>query len=266
MPNKDFAAWRQARHDELTAPDSWLGLVGLFWLEPGLNTVGSGADVAIRLPSGPARAGVLRWEEGRVFWQTDHAPAVELKTDSSGQPDTVDIENLTFFVVDRDGRLAVRLRDREWSIRSTFRGLDYYSYDPAWRVEADWQLLVPPLRMEVPNMSGEIKQVDVTHQAVFTVAGQAVTLLPMSIGDKEVFFVFRDRYQRARNLWCRPFPESARCDHGSKGWPQGRRQNQPRFQFCLQPAVRLYAVRDLSVATAGKLAALCRAGGRESSG
>ena len=193
MPNKALAAWQQARHDELAAPDSWLGLIGLFWLEPGVNPVGSAADAAVSLPSGPAHLGDLRWEGGRVFWQPAGALPVELATDRLGKPTTVDCENLSFFVVDRDSRLAVRVRDRNWAASRPFAGLDYFPFDAAWQIEAAWQSLSPPLRLEVPNVSGDLKTVDVTHQAVFSVAGQSVTLLPMAVGEHEVFFVFRDR-------------------------------------------------------------------------
>ena len=47
--------------------------------------------------------------------------------------------------------------------------------------------------MEVPNVTGELKAVSVTGKAIFTVDGQKVELLPMSISEREVFFVFRDR-------------------------------------------------------------------------
>ena len=193
LPNKAFDDWQKARHDALSAPDSWLGLIGLFWLEPGVNSVGSAADRSVRLPSGPAHLGDLLWEDGRIFWQPVGESFVELATDRDGQPATVDCENLTFFVVDRDGRLAVRLRDRDWAERQPFAGLDYFPFDPAWQIEAAWQVISPPLSMEVPNVSGDLKTVEVAHQAVFTVDGQTVTLLPMSVGEKEVFFVFRDR-------------------------------------------------------------------------
>ncbi|PKO86992.1 MAG: hypothetical protein CVU16_16375 [Betaproteobacteria bacterium HGW-Betaproteobacteria-10] len=193
MPNKALAAWQQARHDELAAPDSWLGLIGLYWLEAGVNSVGSAADAVVNLPSGPAHFGDLRWEGGRVFWQPVGAMTVELQTDHLGKPTTVDCENWSFFVVDRDHRLAVRVRDRNWAVSRSFTGLDYFPFDRAWQIEADWQSIAPPLRLEVPNISGDLKTVDVAHRAVFAVAGQTVALLPMAVGDNEVFFVFRDR-------------------------------------------------------------------------
>ena len=97
------------------------------------------------------------------------------------------------FPVDRNNRLAVRLRDREWAAKKPFSGLDYFAYNPAWCIEAYWQKLSPPISMEVPNVSGELASVLVTHQARFSKDGVEVTLLPMAVGDKEVFFVFRDR-------------------------------------------------------------------------
>ena len=193
LPNKDWAAWRQARYDDLAAPDSWLGLIGLFWLAPGLNAVGNAAGSTVLLPSGPAHLGDLRWEGGRIFWQAVGAPALELATDLASQPTAVDCENLSFFIVDRDGRLAARLRDRAWAASQPFAGLDYFDFDPAWQIRAQWQALVPALRMEVPNVAGDLKTVEVSHQAVFAVEGKKVTLLPMSVGEHEVFFIFRDR-------------------------------------------------------------------------
>ncbi len=78
-------------------------------------------------------------------------------------------------------------------MRQPFAGVAYFAEDPAWTIEADWLSLEPPLTMDVPNVTGELKPVTVTFKAVFTVDGQTVELLPMSVGEHEVFFVFRDR-------------------------------------------------------------------------
>jgi len=193
LPNKPLSEWQQARRQELAAPDSWLGMVGLFWLEPGANAVGSAAESLVRLPSGPDRLGDLVWADGRIVWQAVGGAAQELLTDAAGQPTVVDHENLSFFIVDREGRLAARVRDRNWAAGQSFAGLDYFDFAPEWRVEAVWEPLTPALRMEVPNVSGELKTVEVTHQAVFSIDGQRVTLLPMAVGPQGVFFVFRDR-------------------------------------------------------------------------
>lgn len=185
--------WRARRHAELAAPDSWLGLIGLHWLAPGANLVGSTADATVQLPGGPARQGELLWADGRVAWQPEGGPARVLETDHAGQPTAVDLENWSFFIVDRDGRLAARVRDRAWAATRQFAGVPCFDYDPAWRIDARWETLPEALNMEVPNVSGELKMVTVTQRAVFELGGETVTLLPMSVGDDGVFFVFRDR-------------------------------------------------------------------------
>ena len=189
----DLQQWQQQRHAELAGPDSWLGMAGLFWLEEGLNRVGSAAGSSVLLGDGPPHLGDLCWQEGKVFWHPLNGEASELQTDIAGKPSTVDFKNWSFFVVDRDRRLAARLRNRDWAASRPFAGLDYFSPDPAWRIEALWQNLSPPVRMEVPNVSGELKIVLVEHEAVFEHDGQTLELKPMSVSDKEVFFVFRDR-------------------------------------------------------------------------
>lgn len=189
----DLEIWQRERRAELAAPSSWLGLVGLFWLQPGVNRVGTAEGSAVLLPIGLPEQGKILWEAGEVRWQPAEGQAQILQTDLDGAPTVVDVGHLSFFVVDREGQLAVRLRDREWARRAPFAELAYFPFDAAWVVDSAWEVIDPPLAMEVPNVSGDLKTVSVSHRAVFEHAGQAVALLPMSVGEREVFFVFRDR-------------------------------------------------------------------------
>ena len=189
----EIEKWQRQRQAELAGPDSWLGMAGLFWLEEGVNRVGSAAGSHVQLGDGPPHLGDLLWQDDKVFWQPLAGETIELQTDIAGKPSTVDHKNWSFFVVDRDKRLAARLRNRDWALNRPFAGLAYFPHDPAWSIEAVWQTLSPPVRMEVPNVSGELKVVMVEHEAVFEYEGQTVELKPMSVSEKEVFFVFRDR-------------------------------------------------------------------------
>lgn len=190
----NLVAWQAKRNAELGAPDSWLGLVGLCWLQHGSNRVGNAPDATVVLPEGPALLGELHWRDGLLLWQEAANGQVRvMQTDLHGPPTVINVGHLSFFVVDRDGQLAVRIRDLQWAVKAPFAGLSYFAFAPAWSVVADWQAIDPPLVMEVPNVSGDINAVSVGHRAVFEVAGEPVSLLPMSVGEKEVFFVFRDR-------------------------------------------------------------------------
>ena len=189
----DLESWQSARNAELCSPDSWLGLVGLFWLQPGTNLVGSATEAVVRMPDGPPLLGELQWQAEALWWLPADGAARQLQTDRQGAPTTVDCGHLSFFVVDRDGQLAARVRDRNWAARLPFGGVEFFAADPAWCIEAAWQVIEPPRPMDVPNVSGELKTVAVGHQAFFTVDGQQVALLPMAESEQEVFFVFRDR-------------------------------------------------------------------------
>jgi uncharacterized protein (DUF1684 family) len=207
-------AWRQLRHAELTGPESWLGMAGLFWLEPGLNRVGSAEDSAVVLPGSPAHLGDLLWRDDRAFWQPVDGDACELQTDIAGAPSVVDFKNWSFFLLDRENRLAARLRNREWAATQPFNSLDCFDFDPAWQIEAEWQPLSASMRIEVPNVSGELKVVEVSHQAVFEAAGQTVRLLPTAVSNKEVFFVFRDRTSGKETYGAGRFLKAAPIRHG----------------------------------------------------
>lgn len=185
--------WQAARQAELAGPDSWCGLRGLFWLSPGRNTVGSAAGSGVELPHGPACLGHLDWAGEVLRWQPLDGLAQDMHTDRDGLPTTIAVGDLAFFVVERAGRLAVRLRDRQWARQAAPPPLRSVDYAPAWAFDADWVELQTPLVLTVPNVSGELKEMTVRQRAVFTVDGLAVSLLPMTVGEAGVFFVFRDR-------------------------------------------------------------------------
>lgn len=209
---RGWQAWRQSRHDELAGPDSWLGLAGLYWLEPGRNRVGGAGNVS--LPGAPPLLGEILLEDGRLQWlsaaseelRVDELAAVapggvagkilqfDLHSDGAGSPTVLGWQDLRWHVIERDGRFAVRVRDRGWSRErgKVFSGLEVFPFAPEWQIEAAWQALATPRTLEVPTASGELKGVSVGHRAVFEHAGAAVDLLPLSIDQDGVFFVFRD--------------------------------------------------------------------------
>lgn len=187
-----FDLWREQRLAELSAADSWLGLIGLFWLEAGANKVGSASECAVLLPEGPACLGVLDWQGERITWQPVGGEAVLLQTDRAGEASRISCGPLAFFVIEREGRLAVRLRDLAWRGKGTFAGIDCFPFDPGWCLEAEWQGLAPPIEVQVQTMTGAMKTVDVRHRAVFQRAGTTYSLLPLEDGEEGVFFVFRD--------------------------------------------------------------------------
>ncbi|MCK9283182.1 MAG: DUF1684 domain-containing protein [Rhodocyclaceae bacterium] len=134
----DYSQWRSQRRIDLTAPDGWLSIVGLVWLEPGANTVGCATGNAAVLPSGPERLGEVFVAGCSAEWRPAGASTQALQSDAGGAPSVIRCGSIEFFVIERDGRLALRIRDREAAARKRFAGIDCFVYDPAWRIEAVW--------------------------------------------------------------------------------------------------------------------------------
>lgn len=204
-PEARHRSWRERRCKDLSAPDSWLGLVGLFWLEPGINSVGSDPGGMVVLPAGPAWLGDLHWEGTSVLWHPAPGSPVEveggmagadgavaLQTDRHGEPSRLRCGDLVFFVIEREGRPAVRLRDLAWRKNRDFPGVDCYPFDPAWRIEAYWEELSEPWSLEVQSVTGELKTISVPARAVFRVDGVEHALLPLEVAVDGAFFIFRD--------------------------------------------------------------------------
>ena len=145
---KEVETWRAQRLARLTTPDGWLTLIGLHFLPEGDSTIGRAKDNAIVLAKGPAHLGqVTLAADGRmkIALAADAdaridgraALAGELKWDGL-RSTVVTVGTVSFFVIERGGKKAVRVKDSAAERRTHFLGLDYFPIDPAWRIEAQW--------------------------------------------------------------------------------------------------------------------------------
>ncbi len=195
--------WRAGRLQRLTKPDGWLTLIGRHPLEPGTWTVGSGAVNAIRLAAGPASLGTITYAaDGRVSFALTEgvAAAIDGTTNRSAeldykseQPTYVRTGTVSFYVMDRSGKLFLRVRDSESARRKNFGGLGSWPIDPAWRIEANWVPFDPPHEIKITNIMGLIEPAIIPGKAVFSHEGKTFELLAIDEGPEEdLFFVLSD--------------------------------------------------------------------------
>ena len=201
-----IAAFRAQRVEDLLAEDGWLTVIGLEWLELVDNRVGSGDDNDIVLPGGPPRLGVVTvTESGETRIALDpaadatiggkpvrHARLVDSEEDYH-HPTVVRYGIHNFYIVDRDGRKGLRIKDNENADRRRFPGLDYFDVDLSWRVEADWVPLDPPREMLVATGWGNISTKIAKHKAVFSRDGKTYELFPVPNQNTDLMFVLADR-------------------------------------------------------------------------
>ena len=194
--------WRQERHENLTKSDSWLSLVGLSWLQAGANVCGSDPASDVQLPeSAPARLGVLRLlEDGSVELLAEADVKVDgkiqrrakLASDAEGKPTLVELGKVLFHLIDRDGRIGVRVKDRESPALVGFEGIESFAVDSRWRVEARFLPYDPPKSISVPTVLGSMSEVPSPGAVEMRVAGRSHRLDVLPGGEGEYFIVFGD--------------------------------------------------------------------------
>lgn len=201
----ELESWRENRIAALTAPDGWLSVCGLIWIEPGEWRFGSAGDNGIVIEKLPPHAGTLGLDAdggahvtlapgagGTVDGRETPEGALRDDRDPSRPPTRVAFGTVSFHLIDREGKKALRVRDSESEARRAFAGIDAFALDPAFRIEADWVPVDPPRAFEVDSVVGIASTVLVRRKAVFRFAGADHTLWPTHGGESAPMFVFRD--------------------------------------------------------------------------
>ncbi len=205
---QEIDAWQRARVERLRSPEGWLSLVGLWWLHPGTNTIGSAEGNDVVLPSREiaAEAGTIELgPDGRAVLHADPAAGfrhrsqpvttLEMRADPAEGLTRIRAGSISFHLIRREDMLAVRVRDRDRPARVGFDGIRCYPIDPAWRVDA--RLEPDPDRREVivPAVAGPGER--------YVIAGTAAFEAPNAPGEhrliafeekpgEDLFFVFGD--------------------------------------------------------------------------
>ena len=189
-------AWRRRRVERLRAEDGWLSLTGLSWVEEGDHPVGADPSSAVVLPGrAPLRAGTIRVADGRAtFIPADGSGARPLASDAADAPTVVAIGSARFHVVERGGRLAIRVRDVDHPARHSLRPIPSFPLDPAWRLEACVEPYEPPRRIPMPSILGTVELETSPGAVVFAAAGHEHRLDPiLERREADWWIVFGDR-------------------------------------------------------------------------
>ena len=206
---KDLAAWRTQHTADLLKPDGWLSLVGLEWLQAGDNSVGSAPDNTIRLAKGPAHLAVIHLEGDAVTldppaggfpqdFLVAGAPAKWQSLRAEGNKDKLAprmiIGTLNLYVIRRENRFALRVKDAQSPSITGFHGLQWYPPNEAYHVTAKWVPYTPFKTITLATLVGTKYEQPVPGVAEFVLASKTWRLEPV-LEDPTVaklFFILRD--------------------------------------------------------------------------
>jgi uncharacterized protein len=206
---KANAEWRETYQKDLLKPDGWLSLAGLEWLEAGDNTVGASSDNRIRLGTGPAHLMVLHLEAEAVTLQpppggfskdlmVNGEPAKVQPLTAEGNKDKlsphITIGTLNVYVIRREKRFALRIKDSQSAGITGFHGLKWFVADPSYRVTAKWIPYLPAKKLMLTTLVGTSYEQPVPGAAEFVLKGKIYRIEPV-VEDPVVpklFFILRD--------------------------------------------------------------------------
>lgn len=241
---QNLLAWRAQHEAQVSAPDGWLTLTGLDWLKSGVNTIGSAADNTIRLPqSAPAHLVLLTVMGGANSGRTSGANAsdaaiVQLLSPAGGFPPELTLDGkparegalhvegadasniawrgISLAVLKRGDRFVLRIKDADSSVRTAFKGLNWYPPDPAYRVTARWIPFKPPIVQEIPTVIGTTLKLTAPGLAMFLLNGKIMQLEPVleDSSGKSLFFILRDETSKTITYGGGRFLHTGLPDHG----------------------------------------------------
>ena len=217
-------AWRAKHEADYTR--EYVPLAGLFFLEPGRNSVGSAPSSRVRLPErAPAMVGSIVFEDGVVRFEPRAgapltlagapvtSPVVLRPAGSAGPADEIAVGDLAFWVHMSGPRYAIRLRDPQGEPARTFLGFRWFPIDARYRVVARFIEDPAPREVQVPSLTGDDQTFTTEGIVEFELLGTKVRMRPMTTRPGRLYFVFRDltsgseTYAAARFLYADLAPD-----------------------------------------------------------
>lgn len=210
----EFETWRGRRLAALLREDGWLSLIGLEWVEKGSNRIGSSPnnEIVIRSESVAKWLGVVVVDQmpqldgnvpkhakarfvpkpgGSVFHEGK--PVVDplvLHPDSAETPTILSSGTAQFHLIERGDRLAVRIKDSKAPALVGFEGLEYYPFDPRWRIEGTFS--PHDEMMRIGDVTGFVQEIHSPGTINFTVDGQKYSLIALEGGADSYFMILAD--------------------------------------------------------------------------
>lgn len=204
---KKINQWHQKRIESLTQKDSWLTLAGLYWLQPGRNSFGGADNNDIVFPpkKSPGHIGAFILKDSTIRVTINPGVTVKvnnqpidkrkIKSDANGEPTVLHYGPLSWYVINRGGKLAVRLKDKTSAVLQNFSGIERFPVDKKWRVKATFVPFDSVHTITIPRIVGPSRDIKIPGKLTFQLEGQTFELLPIqsSSSSDTWFIVFGDK-------------------------------------------------------------------------
>ena len=199
---KEIESWKQKRIAGLKAENGWLNLVGLYWLQQGKNSFGSGDDVAIKFPKSTivSHAGYFDLKVTTVTLFANDSADIQVNGKPSRQAILFSVDSfktpvastgsLKWTIIKRDDKIGIRLRDLNSELVKNFTGLNYFTIDSSYKIKAHLQQSQQSV-LSITNILGQTNQEKTPGKLIFTLHGVEYSLDALQEGN-QLFIIFGD--------------------------------------------------------------------------
>jgi len=192
---------RKTRLANLTKPDGWLSVVALHWLEEGINSIGAADDNKFIFPNiSTETIGAYQKQGDKIFFgkvQGVHVTNGNVEymggpVQVTYPPEVISHESLNWYIIKRGGKYGIRLKDSLADNRLNFTGVDNYSIDKKYRIEAD--IIAPTKKdsVKIVNVLGQESYYLVSAYLEFNKEGKTYSLIALDEGGPNYFLIFSD--------------------------------------------------------------------------
>jgi uncharacterized protein len=208
MPDADYnlgiESWRASLEAEIRRDDGPVALVGLFWLQDGVNTVGSSRDCTfcLRRPA-PRLIGAFDFHARQLKFRADLGQVAEvdgravapgassqLRTDTA--PSQIRLGEITMVPIEFGGRIGVQVWDRSRLMLADRPIRNWFGIDNRFRVVATYTPYPTPVKISIPDNFGAHRDGYAQGYVSFKLEGKSHNLDASETDDGRLLLQFRD--------------------------------------------------------------------------
>jgi len=222
---QDIQQWVDERVETLKEPTGWLRLAGMYILDEGENSFGSGTGQDIQFPEGtiPEQAGTFTLENGNVVMAAAEGTEFTIEGESvqnaiiydGDEAPEVNYGTLVWHVIERQDLTAIRLYNKENTRADQFEGFGRYPTDSKWRLKARFDANPEGATIPITNVLGQTDEVPNPGTLTFKKDGETYSLEALYSSTERLFLIVGDKtnltetYQAGRFIYVDYPDESA---------------------------------------------------------
>ena len=195
--------WRAKKLNDLVGENGWMALVGLSWLKPGRNLVGSNPMCEIMLPErAPTFMGIIEWKGKVIRLQVADGVQVRvngklvqkaiLKSSKEPKPSYITWNDMRMVLHEYAGKYAIRIWDNYLRRSLTLPLLKWFPIDKRFSFRARYTRYPEPKRLTQPDTFGDMVEDRMDGYLSFHYQGKTYRVDVTEVKDQKLFLKFRD--------------------------------------------------------------------------